>query len=165
MILSAAIHGEIQYAENPDEMAALIDEVIENLQPEDPDYQGVSAGEIAALSFGEQRAQRGLRNLRPDNILLVSVNVRSGFGGLTWHSARKPDGISEYLWLSDNPSPPEFDPRVVLDPHVPSFFDPKCTFPSERIREVLEEYCRAGTGDRPECISWVRGRISGKRLD
>ncbi|MER7735969.1 Imm1 family immunity protein [Streptomyces erythrochromogenes] len=38
------------------------------------------------------------------------------------------------------------------------------TLPLAQIRAALEEFCRKGTGGRPECISWVKGEINGEIL-
>ncbi|MFE2568150.1 Imm1 family immunity protein [Streptomyces mirabilis] len=73
--------------------------------------------------------------------------------------------VYESVWISDNPQPPCFDPRVVSDPGYPLFHDPASALPLERVRAALEEFCRAGTGERPECISWAPGDANGQRLD
>jgi hypothetical protein len=84
--------------------------------------------------------------------------MATGYGALIWQ-ATSPDpepGVPAHQrWLSSNPEPPDFDPRVVADPYAPFFHDPDTTLPAARIREALEEYCRTGTGDRPKCIEWV----------
>ncbi|MFJ8746515.1 Imm1 family immunity protein [Embleya sp. NPDC127516] len=67
--------------------------------------------------------------------------------------------------MSDNPEPPDLDPRVVSDPCYPLFHDPSSALPIPRIRAALEEFCRAGTGERPECIDWVVGGMNGQRFD
>jgi hypothetical protein len=47
---------------------------------------------------------------------------------LLWKKAWLPQSdtrkqVIGYVWVSDNPTPPDFDPRVVSDPGVPYFFD------------------------------------------
>lgn len=73
--------------------------------------------------------------------------------------------IDDYVWVSDNPAPPDFDPRVVSDPCVPYFYHPRSTLPAAQIRAAVEEFCRTGTGERPERVHWVRGEANGNRLD
>ncbi|MGW2935724.1 Imm1 family immunity protein [Streptomyces sp. NPDC001156] len=41
---------------------------------------------------------------------------------------------------------------------------PRSTLPVTQVHAALEEFCRTGAGDRPECIYWVRGEINGERL-
>ncbi|MET7749740.1 Imm1 family immunity protein [Micromonospora sp. NPDC005367] len=39
----------------------------------------------------------------------------------------------------------------------------RSVLPLAQVRAAVEEFCRTGTGDRPECIRWVRGEINGER--
>ena len=75
------------------------------------------------------------------------------------------DVESQSCWVSDNPAPPDFDPRVLSDPGCPLWYDPRSTLPVARVRAALRELCRMGTGDRPECVQWVHGEINGERLN
>lgn len=168
MILNAVIHGRYHYAESLPGVAELIVEVMENLRSESRDSQWVIPGEVATFMFAEGRHSGGVRDWWPDNTLQVSVNSTTGYGGLVWFATQERasrDEVAEYIWVSDNPSPPDFDPRVVADPGVPQFFDPKSTLPVVHVRAALEEFCRVGTGDRPECIKWVHGEMNGRRHD
>lgn len=104
----------------------------------------------------------------PDNLLLVAVNNGTGFGALTWcvretHPA--PRHLHEHIWISDNPDPPAFDPRVVAEPSEQAFHDRRSTLPVAKMLEAIEEFCRVGTGDRPESIGWVPGDLEGVRSD
>lgn len=165
MILNARIHGKYHYAESWPEKYDLISEVMENLRFERTDSPWVDPGEIAEFMFATQR-RTDSSDWWPDNHLQISVNSATGFGGLVWFAMRDqvPEGdIAEYIWISDNPSPPSFDPRVVADPGVPHFFDPRSAIPAEDVRAALEEFCKKGTGDRPECIHWVQGDLDGTR--
>nr|WP_121175647.1 Imm1 family immunity protein [Streptomyces sp. 1114.5] len=56
------------------------------------------------------------------------------------------------------------DPRAVSDPGEPRFHDPRSCLPVPEVRAALEEFCRMGTGNRPECIRWVCGYMNGYRL-
>jgi hypothetical protein len=79
-------------------------------------------------------------------------------------AAEKAEEYFNYTWISDNPNPPVFDPRVVSDTGVPRFHDPRSTLPVEEVRAAVEEFCRSG-GERPKCVHWVRGEMNGIRLD
>lgn len=168
MILNAIIHGKYEYAQSWPEMASLIDEVEHRLRSERLDSPWVSPGEVATFMFAGSRHSRSERGWWPDNALQVSVNSNTGFGGLIWYASqsRIVEGeISEHIWVSDNPSPPDFDPRVVSDPSIPVFFSVRSVLPIARVRAALEEFCRVGTGNRPECIQWVHGELNGERHD
>jgi hypothetical protein len=105
---------------------------------------------------------------RPDNNLRVAMNQKTGYGSVTWfvtEACQKPGVVYDYIWISNNPSPPRFDPRVVADPCCPLFHDPSSTIPISQVVQVVEEFCRTGTGDRPECIDWIRGQLDGERID
>ncbi|MFD0372867.1 Imm1 family immunity protein [Streptomyces sp. NPDC127114] len=160
------VHGTYRYAETWAEMASLISEVMDNLQYERSDSPWVDPGEVATLMFADRKHSEDVHDWWPDNYLQVSVNTQSGYGGLVWFATQDraaKDEISEHIWVSDNPNPPALDPRVVSDPGVPYFFDPRSTLPSGKIREAVEEFCRSGTGNRPECVAWVHGEMNGQR--
>jgi hypothetical protein len=168
VILNAVIHNRYHYAEIWPEKVALISEVMQNLRFERRDQQWVSPGEIASFMFADGRHSESVRDWWPDNTLQVALNSETGYGGLVWFATQERvarDDISEHIWVSDNPGPPDFDPRVVSDPGVPYFFDPRSTLPVGQIRTALEEFCRLGTGDRPECVEWVHGEMNGQRHD
>ncbi|MFD8767103.1 Imm1 family immunity protein [Streptomyces mirabilis] len=168
MILNAVIHGRYHYAESWPEKARLVDEVMENMRSERRDQPWISPGEIATLMFADRRHSESVDDWWPDNTLQVAVNLESGYGGLVWFVTQEramKDEISEHIWVSDNPNPPDFDPRVVSDPGVPFFFDPRSALPIDRVRAALEEFCRHETGDRPECIRWVHGEMNGQRYE
>ena len=104
----------------------------------------------------------------PDNYLHVAANISTGYGGLVWFVAdRHPrrGGVFDHVWVSDNPSPPDFDPQVISDPGEPRLHDPRSVLPLPRVRAAVEEFCRTGTGMRPESIGLVRGHMSGHRLE
>jgi Immunity protein Imm1 len=167
MILEVWIHGEHRYVETWPAFAALNDEIVNNLAVENPDSPWVAPGEHAQLVIARERRPDPYGEPWPDNWLAVTVNATTGYGGLTWcrpaSTAPQPTGdeIADYVWVIDNPSPPDFDPRVVSDPGVPYFYHPRSTLPVTLIRAALEEFCHTGTGDRPECVHWVHGHANG----
>lgn len=168
LILNVIIHGKYEYAESWPEMVALIEEVEHNLRSERAESQWVSPGEVATFMFAEGRHSASARGWWPDNALQVSVNSTTGYGGLIWYASqgRNVEGeISEFIWVSDNPSPPDFDPRVVADPGIPTLFNPRSAVPIASVLAALEEFCRLGTGDRPGCIHWVHGELNGEHYD
>ncbi|MGW1668812.1 Imm1 family immunity protein [Streptomyces sp. NPDC002324] len=150
-------------------MVELIAEVTGNLSSERGGADGISPGESACFMFADSRHTADTFTWWPDNFLQISVNSVTGYGGLIWYVGEERaeasmDVISKHVWISDNPEPPDFDPRVVSDPGFPLFFDPRSVLPVLQVRAALEEFCRTGTGGRPESIGWVRGETSGRRL-
>ncbi|MFF8609535.1 Imm1 family immunity protein [Streptomyces sp. NPDC015346] len=106
--------------------------------------------------------------------LTVTVNPENGFGGLVWYA----DGVTatrlaetvghdfaDSIWVSINPSPPQFDPEIPSDPWAPTYMDRVSALPLAALRSALEEFCANGTGDRPMCIEWVEGNFDGSLLD
>ncbi|GAA2909864.1 hypothetical protein Acy02nite_89420 [Actinoplanes cyaneus] len=112
--------------------------------------------------------QHGYEEKTPDNFLCVSIDRGAGYGGLVWgmsQSGPRRGGIYDSVWVSDNPVPPDYDPRIVSEPGCPVFFDRASVLPIAEIRAALEEFCRTDTGDRPECVAWVEGSVDGTRND
>jgi len=158
---------EARYAESPAEMNALVEDVMDELEA---GKGHANAAPIAQLSFGPDRQMVTSPGWRPDNILQVSFNPVSGHGALIWSvTPARPgyprDEIDEFIWVSDNPDPPESDPAVLADPGLPSYFDRRSTLKPSRIRAVLDEFSRAGTGDRPSGVDWVHGDYDGSRVE
>jgi Immunity protein Imm1 len=148
-------------------MSELVDTVIREQHFSIP---GVGVGDPVSFSFADRRHTAETRGWWPDNYLRVGVNSSTGYGGLVWHVSPKRAGASgddksQWCWVSDNPTPPDFDPKVFSDPGSPLCYDPRSTLPVLRVRAALEEFCRTGTGERPECIQWVRGEINGERTE
>jgi hypothetical protein len=165
VIVNAFYKGKWHYGATWDENSRIITDVLEGLEPEilDPVY---SPGEDAWFMISDRRHNDTDRVA--GNYLRVGVNVATGYGGLIWCLDRadpEEDAIRGHVWVSDNPNPPDHDPRVVADPGYPLFHEPRSVFPVVQVRSALEEYCRVGTGDRPECINWARGELNGRRLD
>ncbi|MDX2940458.1 MULTISPECIES: Imm1 family immunity protein [Streptomyces] len=166
MILSVSYGSGWHHAETWEEKARLITQVMETLQSEGRTGQWYTPGEDAWFSLSEERHD----DSRPvaDNYLRVAVNRSTGYGGLVWgvtEDSPRRGGIHNSVWVSDNPLPPAFDPRVVSDPGYPLFHDPCSTLPVPRVRAAVEEFCRTDTGDRPRCVQWVPGHLNGERLD
>ncbi|MEV4283859.1 Imm1 family immunity protein [Actinoplanes xinjiangensis] len=123
-------------------------------------------GQVAVLTF-VQRAWEEVA-AQTDNHLLASINVETGYGALIWYVTedRKPKrDINNQVWVTNSLHPVEVDPRVVADPDCGTFYHPRSTIPLDQIRAALEEFCTMGTGDRPECVTWVSGGIDGRRDD
>jgi immunity protein Imm1 of predicted polymorphic toxin system len=101
-------------------------------------------GEDARFSFSDRRHSG---DDWPDNYLVVSVNRSTGYGALIWYVTKdfpQQDGVYGQIWISDNPRPPDFDPRVVSDPGEPAYHDPRSAIPVADVRAALEEFCRTG---------------------
>ncbi|MEV6995620.1 Imm1 family immunity protein [Streptomyces sp. NPDC093228] len=166
MILSVVYNGGWRYAEAWDEMSQVIQEVMCGLHSEVEEGRSYSPGDDAWFSFAGERHSD--ENRVADNHLRLAVNHRTGYGSLVWFvndKSPKKGGIYDPVWVSDNPEPPDFDPRVVSDPGYPLFHDPASTLPITQVRAAVEEFCRKGTGERPECINWVPGEMNGQRYD
>jgi hypothetical protein len=109
---------------------------------------------------------------RHHSCLRVQINRSVGLGVLTWHvgthglaTGDSLGGIYDYVWISDNPEPPDFDPDVVADDHCGYFHDPASALPLEEVWNSLREFCRLATGDRPASHAWVQGDLQGQRFD
>lgn len=172
-------------------MSQLITEVVENLpDPEPPPKQESEpapawvrealeslpkpdwpdGGMTAQFIFAGQRLDMDDLTGQFDNYLHIAVNAATGYGALMWlvtegTTVSVAPSIAEHVWISDNPYPPAFDPDVISDPGFPRYHHPHSTLPVGQIRAAVEEFCRNGTGHRPECISWTPGELSGRRLD
>ncbi|MFD4911422.1 Imm1 family immunity protein [Kitasatospora purpeofusca] len=123
-----------------------------------------SPGGLARLSVSGQRCDD---ENRATNCLAVAVNRSTGYGGLVWYVTERnanKGGIYDRVWISDNPSPVKFDPRIVADPGYPLFHDPASAIPLPLVRVAMEEFA-SGEGDRPECVAWVPGSMNGERND
>jgi len=155
-ILEAFIHDEQRYAETWPQMTALITEVMTSLATEDPDSPWIVPGEVAWFMFVDRRRADPYGPPWPNNYLSVAVNTKTGYGGLTWFITERStipagDKIANHVGVTDNPSPPDFDPGVVSDPGYPLFYHPNSTIPVTQVRTALEEFCRTGpaTGRSP----------------
>ncbi|MEU1861163.1 Imm1 family immunity protein [Streptomyces gardneri] len=167
VILNAVIHRKWHYAETWPEMEILISEALENLESEGhvPYW---SPGEDAWFMFSDRRHTDSDGPEAPNNFLRIAVNSTTGFGALIWFATdghKMSDSIRDQVWVSNNPNPPNFDPRVVSDPGEPRFHDRRSALPVTRIRAAVEEFCRRGTGQRPMCIEWTPGDLAGRRGD
>jgi hypothetical protein len=155
MILQVFYHRTTRYGANSTEVAAVLDEIFSS---NNSDY--VDIAKCALIESSE--------NPISDSRLWAGLNPDTGYGGLIWFAtddrARNlDDEVAQEMWVSDNPNPPQFDPDVMSDPGYPLFFDPRSTLPIDQVRNVIEEFFRAGTGDRPEGTAWVEGDMAGQR--
>lgn len=165
-MLNVRIGVACHHVETSPEMSRLIDLVIRGQSVSIP---GVGIGDPVSFSFTTQPYTMQSKGWWPDNYLRVGVNAKAGYGGLVWYvSPRRAEIVgdekSRQCWVSDNPTPPEFDPQVLSDPGSPICYDRRSVLPVARVREALQEFCNRGTGDRPECIDWVPSEINGERL-
>ncbi|MFD7591077.1 Imm1 family immunity protein [Kitasatospora sp. NPDC059811] len=104
----------------------------------------------------------------PAAYLRASVSADRACGALIWFASEHlldKGGIYSSIWISENPEPPTVDPDVIADAYTGRRHDPASTIPIHRIVAAIEEYCMAGTGERPCCIEWVTGEPNGQRHD
>ncbi|MER5200195.1 Imm1 family immunity protein [Streptomyces sp. NPDC002755] len=166
VILSVFFRREWLYGETEAETSRIIAEVMEGLEGEREGESGHFPGEDAWFCLADRRCSDGESVAKSS--LRVAANRRTGYGALVWFADKRfprSGGIYDSVWVSDNPEPPDFDPSVVSDPGYPLFHDPASTLPIPVVREAVEEFCRAGTGERPESIGWIAGEMNGQRSD
>lgn len=166
MILGITVGRERHRRDTWEEISPLMLDVLKRLKAERRVGEWYDPGEDAWFNFYDQPAH--YEKDTPDSCLRVAVNNSTGFGALIWcvtkGSVRK-GGVYDSVWVSNNPAPPSFDPRVVADPGYPLFHDPHSTLPLTRVHAAVEEFCRSSTGERPDCINWTVGQLDGQRLD
>ncbi|MET9398806.1 Imm1 family immunity protein [Kitasatospora sp. NPDC002965] len=100
--------------------------------------------------------------------LNVSISEDRSHGALVWCASEhllERGGVYSHIWISDNPEPPTIDPDLVSDTYTGRTHDPASTLPMHRVVAAIEEYCLAGTGERPSCVEWVTGELTGQRHD
>lgn len=157
MTLNAHFDGQWHGANSAEEVGGLISALIAAPMPERPsrfmDALLCFAGEPFCHKF--RTTPKGVKGH-----LLVAVNKVSGYGALMWYW-----GGSDPVWVSENPQPPDFDPRVVADPGGVLFHNPRSTLPIGKFREMVEEFCYSGTGDRPTGVRWAYSDVCGRRMD
>ncbi|MFD3442619.1 Imm1 family immunity protein [Streptomyces sp. NPDC058685] len=160
MRLAVHCRGERRNLRDAEEVSTVLDELFREGQNTEPD---VSATWLILDDGGEDSI----------SMLEVNVNLKSGFGGVVWHTGGREaerieretgSDIGHYFWVSDAEESPELDPDVLSDFHAPSFFDPRGVLPVAEVRKVIEEYCQL-RGSRPTRIRWVAGNQNGTRLD
>ncbi|CAC36723.1 Imm1 family immunity protein [Streptomyces sp. NRRL_B-16638] len=159
-VLGSTHAGEI-YARTKEEVDSLIDHIMSDLiqAGETPDGFEIIP-ERAVLSVVEGKYPEETDERWPSNYLYISLNTTEGYGALKWWTSVVSDGareddVSRFVWTSGNQNPPSSDPRLIADPGTPSYYPRQAAIPSHQVREVLEEFCRAGTGARPGCIPWL----------
>ena len=161
MILNAYFDDKWHNAETNEEISVLISRLMATLKHEHQVGIVVHPGDDALLCFADERFHHDRRTAKDaKGRLLVAVNKETGYGALMWYQSG-----DRQVWVSDNPQPPNVDPRVVSDPGYPLFHDPASTLPLKQFRDALEEFCYSGTGERPKGLRWVRSDICGRRED
>ena len=156
MILNVYFRNEWRYAEDWHDMGELAMSVVRSIKPR---------SEIATFGFSEER-HTGVSG--PDNVLRLALNCDTGFGGFVWlveEDLPRRGGVYDSVWVSDNLEPPVVEPWVASDPWAPVYLAKRSVLPIPEIIATLQEYCRVGTGDRPECIEWARGNMNGTLLE
>ncbi|WP_436528559.1 Imm1 family immunity protein [Actinoplanes sp. HUAS TT8] len=166
MFLKMSLGKEEAYGDTAEEVAHLASEVLGGAGSASSPGEVAWPHSAASLSFID--ARNGEQDKFPHNFLFVSVNTATGFGALIWcvtDRSGKKGGAYDHVWISNNPNPPASDPQVVVESTAMSFHSPRSCLPIEQLRTVVEEFCVAGTGDRPEGIDWVQGHLNGWRAD
>jgi hypothetical protein len=161
VIVAAGTHAGAHYARSEAEVAELIDHILSELVQGGRTPDGFEVmPEHATLCIVKGKYPEETDERWPSNYLHVSVNTANGYGAVRWFSTRGPENsdeahISRFVWVSENPSPPSFDPELILDPSTPLYYPRESAIPVAHVRTVLEEFCRVRTGDRPTGVSWM----------
>ncbi|MFE2758689.1 Imm1 family immunity protein [Streptomyces halstedii] len=161
VIIAGGTHKGSVYAHSDKEIADLVDHVMGDLIQGGKTPEGFEImPEYATVTVVEDGYPERAERLWPSSYLHVSVNTSNEYGALRWFSATPPNGegvnhMNRFVWVSENPNPPAFNPRLILDPSTPLYYPRESAFPVKKVREALEEFCRVGTGVRPECIPWM----------
>ncbi|MFI8105365.1 Imm1 family immunity protein [Streptomyces sp. NPDC086023] len=161
LIVLATTSAGATYARSEEEIAGLIEHLITGLQQgsQTPDGFAIMP-ERAVVSIVPGKYPEETDERWANNCLYVTVNTRNGYGALKWWTTNVPDDadsdhLSRFIWTSGNPSPPDFDPKLISDPGTPTYYPPQAAIPVAQVREVLEEFCRTRTGERPESVRWL----------
>ncbi|MFJ8164135.1 Imm1 family immunity protein [Streptomyces sp. NPDC096136] len=161
MILFVHVDEPLVLADEPEALEAVNRALTERISSHGCDTASFLYREEANLS-------------RTEASLTVSVNHENGYGGLAWFAdgntakrlmETRGEEFADSIWVSMNPTPPEFDPEILSDPWVPTYIHRTSALPIPMLRAALEEFCKAGTGDRPECVNWVEGNFNGTLLN
>ncbi|MFD7233176.1 hypothetical protein [Streptomyces sp. NPDC059881] len=108
-----------------------------------------------------------------ESSLMIDMNVDLGLGVATWWCgpnitselvASGKDHLGNSAWVSLTSGELRKKGEVVLDPHAGTFASPRSILPLSALKAVVEEYCLAGCGFRPEAIQWGVGTHTGELL-
>ncbi|MFF1908294.1 Imm1 family immunity protein [Kitasatospora sp. NPDC058218] len=166
MILRVSHPSRPAYAPNGTaEIVEAIDTAIGSLQPRQTFDNGTFfPGSMASFAFFTANSDIS------DSRLYLSANQSLGYGAIVWevdgNSERcRTGGIYASTWISDNPTPPDFDPKLVAETGYPRYHVRESILPLEAIRRAVLEFCESPTGERPTCIQWAEGFSDGQRFD
>ncbi|MGW1813048.1 Imm1 family immunity protein [Streptomyces sp. NPDC002125] len=163
MIFEVWIGGERNRVSDQCEVRRLIERALSELESERDVPIGFHAGTIASFHVFDVPAGSELPRFA-DNALTVGVNLATGYGGFTWWGEEVVENPDQEHWVSRNPNPPSFDPRVTADPGYPLWYDKRNVIPVEKVAAVIEEFC-FNKGRRPSLVEWEPGTVNGQRLD
>ncbi|WP_329541605.1 Imm1 family immunity protein [Streptomyces sp. NBC_01358] len=171
MFLNIFLNGRVYNSAEWSVARKIIDETFECSRNDGgSDLDGTDEGVSVEFTLSEERLHGvdAMRNF--DSYLHVAVNRCTEYGALKWlvtpgSAVPVESATAEHVWISDNPAPPENDPRVISDPDLQRYHHVRSTLPIAAVRAALEEFCRTGTGVRPSAIDWTPGDLSGRRHD
>ncbi|MEU8542242.1 Imm1 family immunity protein [Streptomyces sp. NPDC048717] len=159
MIVAIGTHRGTFYGSSDKEIQGWIDHVMSDLIQAGTTSDGFEQmPECGAVCIVKGKYPEETDERWPISYLQVAVNTGNGYGALRWFTT-KPEGAdsdhSRFVWISRNPTPPSFDPRLILDPPTPHYYPTESALPAAQVREAIEEFCRVRTGARPESIEWM----------
>ncbi|MFE2039696.1 Imm1 family immunity protein [Streptomyces sp. NPDC059477] len=161
MIVVAGMNAGVFYAQTEQEVAALVEHIMNDLIQSGRTPDGFEIiPERADVSIVPGKYPEETDERWPSNYLYVSVNTRSGYGALKWWTNKvspgaPEDDLSQFIWTSSSPNPPSSDPMLISDPGTPTYYSREAAIPVSQVRKALEEFCRDRTGERPNSVSWL----------
>jgi len=147
----------------------VIAEIISGVDPADRAGQVIDMNTTARLCFADECTYGRHRPCSVESHLRISLRRKSGFGAFIWIDGEDKD--TALAWISDNPAPPDFDPRLDSDPGN-LLHDPASAVPVGQFMRVLRSSAmRVQETDQPAwsgfsvtCVVGVATEKAGLRL-
>ncbi|MFC0544944.1 Imm1 family immunity protein [Kutzneria chonburiensis] len=146
MILSAVHDGLWKHASTPDEIEALLHELVYRANPRHP-----SDVVLADTPFDDDSVDQ------PAQLLRVSANPEAGVAALLWFR----NAADGEMWVSYNPHPPLEDPWLASDVDTARYHDRFTAIPLDQAHAALTQFVASG-GQRPSNVQWVTGDYYGR---
>ncbi|MEV7544918.1 Imm1 family immunity protein [Streptomyces sp. NPDC089915] len=162
MIVEASIDGETLRVDSEGEIVKLIARIMSDLKSELPAAVGIDPGTTASMHVFDVSNEAQMPPYA-ENSIRVGVNKATGYGGIVWWGPEVDGQPNEHYWVTDNDSPPDFDPRVTSDQCFPLWYDRRSAIAVTDVEQALWEFCTS-KGMRPTAVRWVPADPSGQRL-
>lgn len=168
MRLSINVGGEI-FPSTAEELSTTIEEIFTSF-PEGA-REGSSAQAWFSFVGAESEEADSYRPEHSNLLLCLDIDLRLGIA--VWNcdsvvgagmAASGKSKADESFWISLASHRPYLTTKVILDPWTGVVADPRTILTFEELKNVSQEFCHAGTGFRPESISWIAGQPTGEVL-